>query len=568
MNPVTATALDDRRAAIRSQWSEWRPRTLADHFDDCAARWPDNPFVISEQGSATYQEVVDLSWRYADALRRSGVEPGDRVGVLMSGGPGFIAVKVAAARLGALVVPLNYLLRPSELRAVLASARLQVLIVQARVADVDVVGTLNEAGLLGSPGSTRLIVDGGEEIVGAERLDAFLRASARDRGSLPPQGAGAIAEILYTSGSTGIAKGVQLRHQALLRESFGTALTRALTPGWRTMTALPTFHLFGYAQAVLPVTFVGGCIVVREKFDPAYELDLIQELGVTDVVCVPSMLHSLVDRAERTRPALDSLIAVFAAGDPVPEDLWIRAKRVLGIAEITNGYGMTELSGTSFMLPPDATNDQLAYSVGMVKRAGHVGLAEHGGAQHEFRIVDPASLEPVSAGESGELQYRGPNLFAGYWENPDETARVFTDDGWFRSGDMGRLRPDGALVLTGRIKELFRTGGELVSPSEVEGVLTDVDGVSAAYVVGVPDRRWGEIGWAFLVPTPGQQLSLEAVIEHCRQRLAKYKVPREFRVLTRGDLPKTASGKIQKTELVALAQREPPEDHSRSSGPA
>lgn len=549
---------EERRAAIRSEWAQWNPGTLADHFDRCAARWPDRPFVISEHGSATYQELIDLSWRHAAALARAGVESGHRVGVMMSGGPGFIAVKVAAARLGALVVPLNYLLRPGELRAVLDSAELQVLIVHARIADVDVVGRLTEAGVRGSTGPTRLIVDGEWQDAsdGVEDLESYLRVPALDRDSLPTQGPGALAEILFTSGSTGIAKGALLRHQALLCESFGTALTRGLTSGWRTMTALPTFHLFGYAQAVLPVTFVGGCVVVREKFDPVYELKQIDELGVNDVVCVPSMLHSLVDVAAQTEPRLDSLVGVFAAGDPVAEDLWVRARRVLGIAEITNGYGMTELSGTSFMLPPDASDEQLAHTVGLVKRAGHVGLPGHGGAQHEIRIVNPVSSEPVPAGEAGELQYRGPNLFAGYWENPEETARVFTHDGWFRSGDMGRLRPDGALVLTGRIKELFRTGGELVSPSEVEAVLAEVDSVGTAYVVGVPDSIWGEVGWAFLVPATGEEIIVEAVIQHCRERLAKYKVPREVRVLARSDLPTTSSGKIQKADLVTRAQRE------------
>lgn len=557
--------LEDRRREIRSTWSDWQPTTLADHFDACAERWPDANVVISNEGETTYRELADLSWRFAAGMARKDVARGDRVGLVMRGSADFLAAKIAAARLGAIAVPINYLLSAPELTFVIDGSRPKIVIAYDTIGTTDNVDLLTKAGLLNgaSNGPVVVVRSSGSLPAGAESLTEFLGDTAevkRDQLNVWT-GEPEIAEILYTSGSTGIAKGVMLRHQSLLREAFGSAVTRAFAPGWRTMTALPTFHLFGWAQAVLPMTFVGGCLIVREKFDPETELDLVSRLGVQDIVCVPSMLHGLVDVAESKQPPLDSLQAIFAAGDPVPEELWIRARNALGVNEITNGYGMTELSGTCFMLPPDATDEQLATSVGMVKLSGHVGIQELGGAQHAYRIVDPGTSTEVAEGEVGEIQYRGPNLFAGYWNNEQETKRVFTNDGWFCSGDMGRMRSDGGLVLTGRIKDLYRTGGELVSPSELESVIGEMDGVSSAYVVGVKDVRWGEIGWAFVVPVPDGSLSVDAIVEYCRTRLAKYKVPRQVRIIAQDNVPKTASGKVKKAGLIKIAEAEAFAEH-------
>jgi fatty-acyl-CoA synthase len=552
--------LAERRALTRAQWGRWKPTTLSDHFDACAGKWPDSPFMITDETLTTYQQLVDRSWRIAGAAARAGIKPDDRLAIIMGNSADFVAAKVAASRLGAIAVPVNYLLSPPELGVVLASAKPRLVMAYGQVGPADVVSLLEKVGLpdADNPDKPTLVLGKSAEIPpGALALEGWLNAGGGvDRAPLSGSDAPEepIAEILYTSGSTGVAKGVALKHHALLREGYTSALARALAPGWRTLTSLPTFHLFGWVQAVLPTTFVGGAVIVREQFDPAEELALVSKLGVQDIVCVPAMLHRLVDLAEASHPALDSLQAIFAAGDPVPAELWQRSRKALGVQEITNGYGMTEVSGAPFILPIDATDEQLAVSVGRFKRPGDRGIPDEDVTQREFRIVDPATMRPVEVGEVGEIQYRGSSMFAGYWENEAETQRVYTDDGWFRSGDMGKLRPDDMLVLTGRIKELYRTGGELVSPSEVESVIAGLEGVSAVYVVGVPDPRWGEIGWAFVVPTPGSPLTPEDVVEFCRERLAKYKVPRRVRLLDIDAVPKNASGKVQKASLVTLAQ--------------
>ncbi len=554
-----ALELQERRELILADWVDWQPSTLSEHIDQCAARWPDRLFIISDDEQLTYPDVVERSWRMAAALRGSGVSPGDRVGIMIGNSADFIVAKVATARIGAIAMPMNYLLGPSELRVVLETAEPKLIIAHDHVGTIDVVELLGKLDLPSFDAGTPSVVYGRTDRLpaGAIELEAWLDAAdGADRSQLvdpdPPNEP--IADLLFTSGTTGKPKGALLKQDALVREGFTSALARALSPGWRTLTALPTFHLFGWAQAVMPLTFVGGALVLRQKFDAQTELDELAPLAVDDIVCVPAMLHQLVERAE-ARPGAYRLQAIFAAGDPVPVALWVRARAALGITEVTNGYGMTELCGAPFMMPLPATEDQLVLTVGRFKHGGERGIPE-GFYEREFRVADPETDVELGVDMEGEAQFRGRGLFAGYWRNETETAKAWTDDGWFRSGDLVKLRPDGTLLLTGRIKDLYRTGGELVSPGEVERVLSEIAGVNAVYVVGVPDERWGEAGWAFVIPTADARISPEQVIAYAKERIAKYKVPKNVRIISTDELPKTAAGKAHKAGLIQRAKDE------------
>jgi fatty-acyl-CoA synthase len=269
------------------------------------------------------------------------------------------------------------------------------------------------------------------------------------------------------------------------------------------------------------------------------------------------MFHRLVDQLEsfdRTAHPDWALQSIFLGGDALPESDWQHFRDALGVDEVTSGFGMTELQGTSFMAPPESSNEVLAHTVGWPKKAGCAGIPERGGDEHEWRLADPLTGGPVSDGAVGELLYRGQSVSPGYWRLPidQDPARA---DGWFHSGDLGRTRPDGTFVFAGRNSDVFRSGGELVSPSEVEAVICEVPGVVAAYVVGVPDRRFGSLGWVWLVADADAPATPEAIIEHCRARLARYKVPKYVVAIAASDVPVSASGKFLRRGLVEMARQ-------------
>jgi fatty-acyl-CoA synthase len=215
---------------------------------------------------------------------------------------------------------------------------------------------------------------------------------------------------------------------------------------------------------------------------------------------------------------------------------------------------MTELSCATVLT---ASGDDLALlerTVGRIIDAGAAGLPEHGGLVGQYRTCDPYTGELLPDGAEGELVFKGPTATKGYFERPEETQALFLKDGWLRSGDLGRIRQDGYIELTGRSKELYKTGGELVAPKEVEAVLDQHPDVAQSYVIGVPDDKWGEIGAAWVVPKPGAKPQPEALSQWCAERLAKYKWPRHVFLTDADSLPKTPTGKVQKFELVKLAK--------------
>jgi fatty-acyl-CoA synthase len=235
--------------------------------------------------------------------------------------------------------------------------------------------------------------------------------------------------------------------------------------------------------------------------------------------------------------------------------VWERARDELGVEEIVTGYGMTECGGATTLTLPEDPLVIHSTTVGRVKVAGVAGIDVPGAAERlmcEYKTVDPITGADLAPGAEGELASRGPTHMLGYYEKPQETAEALVD-GWVRSGDLGRVRDDGYLELTGRSKELYKSGGELVMPKEIEELLTQHPAVSQAYLVGVPDERWGEIGVAWVVTEPGHEVTAEELLLLCREKLARFKVPRQVRFLEAAELPTTPTGKVQKFMLVRRA---------------
>jgi fatty-acyl-CoA synthase len=252
---------------------------------------------------------------------------------------------------------------------------------------------------------------------------------------------------------------------------------------------------------------------------------------------------------------------MFSSGAAHRPGMWDEMTQVLGVSQLFTAYGQTETMASTMCVQPDDPLWRLVATNGCAKPGGIAGDAELDGTLARYKVVHPETGEEVSAGEIGELLVRGPIVTPGYYDKPEETKALFDDDGWMRTGDLGRLDAQGYLSLTGRTKESYRCGGELVLPSEVEEVLVDHPGVAAAYVVSVPHRRMGEVGCAWVVPADGAAPVAEELVAYCSSRLARFKVPALVLYTTEDQVPRTVTGRVQKFELAARAVAAQPSVH-------
>jgi fatty-acyl-CoA synthase len=563
-----------RREALDDRHRPWRSPTLAGLLDDVAAQFPGRPFVITEQGTVSYGELAQRSARLARGLIARGVRPGERVALVLPNGADLIAARFALARAGAVAVPVSFRLHPGELAQVLGQARAAALITMEEFREIDALDALDRivpgwdrpdraAGAL--PG-LRLIVtvpDGGGEPrrPGAVTLRALELGPEEDLDAeLAARAAAATAQdlatIFYTSGTTGLPKGVLSTHDMEVRSAYGSAYARAFEDGRRILFALPLNHVFAYVEGLLAVMFVAGSVVVQPAFDPGASLAAIERHRACEALFVPTMSLAVVEAARRSPADLSSLHSVMSAASSAPASLWNDLSEVLGVAQLVTAYGMSETSAATTFTRPGGPVDDLVHTVGWPKPAGIAGDPALGGRLAEYKAIDQVTGADLPRGREGELVARGPIVSSGYFEQPEATAAAALPGGWLRSGDLGFVREDGALVLTGRAKDVYKCGGELVMPTEVEACLTRHPGIAQAYVVGVPDPRMGEVGCAWIVPAEQAKPDAEEVIGYCRAELARFKVPAYVLFTTADRLPLTVSGKVQKFRLAERAAAE------------
>jgi fatty-acyl-CoA synthase len=305
-------------------------------------------------------------------------------------------------------------------------------------------------------------------------------------------------------------------------------------------------------ECLLAALFAGGAVCPQPVFDAAGVLRDIARYRIDELICVPSMTTEVLAAARDGEHDLSSLRTVFSSGAPHESGAWEEIRAVLGVDEIFTGYGQTETSASTTCTQPGDPLDRLRHTNGTLKPAGVAGDPALGGALAVYKAVHPETGEDLPTGTPGELVARGPIITSGYYRDPAATQALFTPDGWLRTGDLGRLDEHGYLVLTGRKKDCYRCGGELVTPGEVERVLAEHPGVRAAYVVGVPDARMGEIGCAWIVPAAGRPRA-EDLIGYCASRLARFKVPAAVLFTEAADIPATATGRVRKFLLTERA---------------
>lgn len=561
--PRAAVTVHERQAALSRRFPEWRPRTLDQMLAAAASEFPERPYVITDERTWTYREMQAWADRIAAGLVTAGVKPGEHVALLMANYPEFVALKFGISRAGAVAVPINFLNRRDELAYVLRQSNAVLLVTMERFRDLDYLAMLDEL----APGWERK--GGGDLFPRLRRVVVFAAAAELTRAGAAPfaslcagtqacppiahPGPQTPSDIIYTSGTTGSPKGVLLTHDMFLRAAFGSAYARAFIDGLRTLFALPMYHVYGYVEGMLSVLFVGGAILPRLKFDAGDMLRSLERHQATDMLLIPTMTLALLDELRRTRYDLSSLQTLISSGGRSPVSIWPQIFEVFGPKEVTTGYGMTEVTASTTVTRPDDPIDRLVNTNGRLRFVGPAGDPALGGLLVKYRVVDPETGRDVAPGEVGELLAKGPGVTAGYYDKPEATAEAFTPDGWLQTGDLGRIDADGYLTLAGRRKESYRCGGEQVLPSEVEDLLMTHPAVLQAHVVPLPNERMGEVGVAFVVLRDTPAVTPQELIELCRKRLARFKVPRHVLPIRAEHIPVTPSGRARKFLLAQKA---------------
>ena len=469
----------------------------------------------------TYRELEDRVRSLAGFLRAERVGEGDRIAVLCRNRVEFFELLFAAAKLDAILVPLNWRMPAGELTPLVADAAPKFLFFGSEDAAV-----AQELATVGG----RLVGLDDDTAVGYEAS----RSSAEQFAGRDFWGGNDTWYLIYTSGTTGKPKAVIQTPAMALANYVNIRQAMAISGDDVCLNYLPLFHTAGINLVTLPTLIEGGENLVIPGFEVDEVVKLLADGALDTFFAVPAVYQQISLHPSFTTLDLTRVRNWGCGGAPMPDYL-IQSYLERG-ARVCNGMGMTETGPTVFIMDP-ATVDRKIGSVGKPQVLARV------------RLVGPDG-EDVNQGEEGELWFAGPGITPGYWGNPEATRDAFADDGWLKSGDIGRQDADGYYYIAGRIKEMFISGGENVYPAEVENVLAAHPDILEAAVVAIADENWGEVGRAYVLAQPGHEIPTAAEItSYCRDRLAPYKVPKEFVGVE--DFPRTAAGKIQKHLLAA-----------------
>ncbi|MDY0000287.1 MAG: long-chain-fatty-acid--CoA ligase [Polyangia bacterium] len=532
-----------KRAMVPSLWSL---------LDRAADLFPGYPAVVEPGRRETYAEVHRAALALARHLYKDGPGRGERVAYLGVNSGAFLASYFAAAGAGLALVPLNLRLAPKELSAILNDSEARFII-----ADVGQAASLRDTAKAGArmdhliwtgmdvPEADLPRPGGASTTSLREVLDGSMAALEGEDERLEPLVPGAgdeVAQLYYTSGTTGAPKGVILTHRNVWSHSLGAIAELGLGPEDRWGHMAPMFHLAD-AWATFAVTWVGGCHVMVPRFSPESAFEAIASEGITVTNLVPTMLNLMARHPQARSYDRSSMRLLLSGGAPIAPSLVGELAELFG-CEYVQTYGMTETSPylTLSIPKPHLRAGQPDRELRVRAKTGRAF------ATVELRLVDDAGhLVPRDERSVGEIQVRGESVTPGYWRRPEETASAFTEGGWLRTGDLAVWDSEGYVDIVDRKKDMIISGGENIYSTEVEHALYEHDAVLEAAVVGVPDERWGEVVLAAVVLRPGREASSEELRAFCRQRLAGYKTPKYIEFLP--ELPRTGTGKILKAGI-------------------
>jgi fatty-acyl-CoA synthase len=510
---------------------------LAERFAEQAARHGSRECLLWEKRRLTYAQVDAEAAGLAAALQDLGVGAGDRVAIDLPNRGEWVVTLLAASRLNAVAVPVNPSVGYHELKYQLRHAEVAVNVAAQAPGEVEYLETFEEL-IADLPDLRHLVMVGPYELWYDDRIHQFSELVGRGRrreGPMPsPADDGAPVAILYTSGTMGKPKGVVLRHRSLVETALETAQALAQGPEDRVLGAVPFFTVFG-VHVALTTLLTGGTLVLTDRFDPAGALDLIEREGLTVVHGSPTMFQLLMRDPSFGSRNLSTVRTGIVAGSPVAPDLVQRIRRW---NDVQIAYGLTEtgptITVTRFDDPPEA-------------RTQTVGRALPG---VDVRVVDMTTGALHGPEAVGELAVKGANVMAGYHRMPTETARSFTPEGYFLTGDLAILDERGYVTIVGRRKEMIIRGGYNIYPRELEDVLRTHPGVDDACVIGVPHEILGELVCACVVPVEGAIVTGDELKTYVREHVADHKVPDLVRFFD--TFPLTGSGKVKRRELAQV----------------
>jgi len=475
---------------------------LASILSDTTQRAPDDVAIVFEGNAVTFGQLEQGAHRAASGLTALGVQRGDRIALWMGNHPSFAAILYGVWRIGAVVVPVHAMLTEPEARHILSDAQVKVVVCGA-----DQYDKLGDAD-------------------GRQTHETLRDAGTEETLPMADVAPDDLALLGYTSGTSGVPKGAMLSHANLrsnLEQMQGTPI--AQRAGDVNLCVLPLFHIYGLNVVLNLSVYAGTRVVLHERFDPAGALESIREQGVTMVAAAPTAYVEWVRLADAPSDAFANVRAAVSGAAPLPGEVLSGFRKRFGL-DIWEGYGLTETS-------PALTTT----AMGGVAKAGSIGRPLPG---VEIRLLDEDG-EEAEEGDPGEVAVRGPNVFSGYWNAPDETARAFVD-GWFRTGDVAITDDDGDLYLVDRRRDMIIVSGFNVYPREVEDVLRRHPKVADCTVVGARDARTGEAVRAVVVAAPGAGLTADDVTHFARESLAPYKVPARVDIVA--EIPRNAAGKV------------------------
>ena len=495
---------------------------------ESAKSYPDKKAVIYDGGSLTYRELDELSDRLAAGLRTKGFETGDRIAVQLPNIPQFVIAYFGILKAGCVFVPMNVLLKATEVAFQLGDSQASALIAWAGVGE-------GAAKAVAAAGVDRLYVvstPGMPEANHGERFETLLDVDPSVPPTLVQTDPGDTAVVIYTSGTTGLPKGAELSHFQLLMNSDTPGRLFGIRDDDVVLVVLPLFHVFGLSSELNICVRFGATMTLVPRFDAAKVIEVVRRDQVTVFEGVPTMFIALLGHPGVVKEDVASLRVGISGGASLPGEVLDAFERKFGLV-ILEGYGLTESASTTTFNVSET--ERKIYSVG--KPIWGVDLQIWG----EHDVVLPCGSEHV-----GEVVIRGVNVMKGYYNDPDSTAAAFTR-GWLRTGDLGYVDEDGFLFIVDRKKDLIIRGGYNVYPREIEEVLFTHPDVTEAAVIGVPDERLGEEVKAFVTLRPGVSLTAEEVVDYVKERVAAYKYPRivEFRA----ELAHGPTGKVLKNEL-------------------
>ncbi|TDC55620.1 long-chain-fatty-acid--CoA ligase [Actinomadura sp. KC345] len=508
---------------------------IAGALDHWSIETPDAVAASDGERQWTYAQLREQASTVAQVLLGSALRPGDRIALLDGNSLEWLAWYYGCSMAGVVPVPLNTRFAPAEWEFQLTHSGARLVLARAEFA-----GRLDSIADRVPGLRTRIAVDGDP----GGLWETFEEAAERTSGRPVPGGGDLPGDELYqmyTSGTTGRPKGAVLTHRAVLANVRQFLDTGRLRTGERALVMMPLFHA-GAAVGALTYITAGMHIRVMPAFDAEHCVEILESERIHVTTMVPVMISGVLDAVPGlVRRDLTALHTLFYGASTIPEATLRRALDAFG-CDFVQAYGMTECSSTVTLLLGDDHRRALRDNPGLLLSCGRPISADT-----ELRVVD-AEGRDLPPGRVGEIVVRGPQLMAGYWRDPGATAKAL-EGGWMHTGDAGRFDDDGYLYVADRVKDMIVSGGENVYPREIEDVLSRMDAVAEAAVVGVPDDRWGEVPLAFLVIREGRTVTLDQVIAHCRRYLAGYKVPRRIECVA--DLPRNATGKVLKAELRA-----------------